>query len=62
MTSPSVIQLRFRIWLVLMALMLGVFALRVLPSLKIETDILALLPSEHSDAATSRAVDNFRRR
>ena len=59
MTSPSVIQLRFRIWLALMAVMLAVFALRVMPSLKIETDILALLPSEHSDAATSTAVDKF---
>jgi predicted exporter len=59
MTSRPVIQLRFRIWLLLVAVMLGVFALRVLPNLKIETDILALLPSEHSDAATNRAVDKF---
>lgn len=58
-TSARTIQLRFRIWLLLVVAMLAVFALRVLPTLKIETDILALLPSERSDAATSSAVDKF---
>jgi predicted exporter len=58
-TSARTIQLRFRAWLLLMTVMLAVFALRVMPTLKIETDILALLPSEHSDVATSRAVDKF---
>jgi len=59
MTSQSVIHLRFRIWALLTVIMLAVFTLRVMPHLKIETDILALLPSEHSDAATSAAVDKF---
>ncbi len=58
-SSPRMIQLRFRLWLALMLAMLGVFAWRVLPQLNIETDILALLPSERGDAATHAAVDRF---
>ena len=37
-TAAHTIQLRFRIWLLLMLAMLGVFALHVVPTLKIETD------------------------
>lgn len=58
-SSSRTIQLRFRVWLLLMLAMLAVFALRVLPTLKIETDILALLPSERGDVVTSRAIDKF---
>ena len=42
-----------------MAAMLAVFVLRVMPSLKIETDILALLPTTRSDVATNQAVNQF---
>ncbi|MGD9842985.1 MAG: MMPL family transporter, partial [Steroidobacteraceae bacterium] len=59
MNSTTAIRLRFRLWLMLMLLMLGVLLWRVLPQLKIETDILALLPSEQGDVATSDAVDRF---
>ncbi|MGC3979834.1 MAG: MMPL family transporter [Steroidobacteraceae bacterium] len=58
-TSPNTIRLRFKLWLVLMLAMLAVFAVRVLPVLKIETDILALLPSEAGDTATNAAIDRF---
>ncbi len=59
LNTASGIRLRFRLWLVLTLAMLAVFAVRVLPQLKIETDILALLPSEQSDEATNAAVDRF---
>jgi predicted exporter len=58
-SSVSIIRFCFRLWLALMLLMLGVLALRVLPQLRIETDILALLPSESGAAATRDAVDRF---
>ncbi|MGE0115893.1 MAG: MMPL family transporter [Steroidobacteraceae bacterium] len=58
-TSSRTIKLRFRLWLAMMLVMLAVFAVRVLPDIRIETDILALLPSEQGDAATNAAVDRF---
>lgn len=42
-----------------MLALLAVFALRVLPHLKIETDILALLPNAQQDAAMDDALDEF---
>ncbi len=55
----SGIHWRFRLWAGLMLLMLVAFGWRVLPALKIETDILALLPDEQGDVATSHAVNQF---
>ena len=57
--QSSAVRFRFRLWLVLVLTMLSVFAVRVLPALKIETDILALLPSEQTDVETSAAVERF---
>lgn len=54
-----VIALRFRIWLIAMLAMLAVFALYVMPRLKVETDILALLPVAASDQASNSAIDRF---
>ena len=57
--QASAIRFRFGLWLVLVLAMLSVFAIRVWPALKIETDILALLPSEQADVETSAAVERF---
>ena len=58
-TLPRKIKLRFWAWVILMSAMLGVFATIVAPRLKIETDILALLPNTKSDAATTQAINRF---
>lgn len=42
-----------------MLAILAVFAVRVLPHLKIETDILALLPDAQQDAAMDEALNGF---
>ena len=42
-----------------MLAMLAIFAVRVLPNLKIETDILALLPNTQQDAAMDAALNTF---
>ena len=42
-----------------MVAMLAVFALRVLPHIKVETDILALLPNAQQDAAMDDALNAF---
>jgi predicted exporter len=42
-----------------MLAMLAVFAVRVMPQLKIETDILALLPTDNSTVGTTAAVAKF---
>lgn len=66
-TSPSSgfrglgagIRWRFFAWSGFVAALLIVFLFRVLPALKIETDILALLPSAQQDSAVDDALDDF---
>jgi predicted exporter len=53
------VQRRFRLWSALAALLLVLFAAWVVPHLKFETDILALLPQGREDAATAQALDRF---
>ena len=53
------VRRRFVLWLVTMGLLLAVFAALVLPRLRIETDILALLPEAAADAAGNAAIDHF---
>jgi predicted exporter len=54
-----VIRFRFFAWSAFVAALLIVFLFRVLPTLKIETDILALLPSAQQDSAIDDALDGF---
>jgi predicted exporter len=56
---PSGIRVRFIAWSALMVAVLVLFALRVLPNLKVETDILALLPNAQQDAAMDAALNAF---
>ena len=42
-----------------MLAMLAVFALRVLPDPRVETDILALLPQAQTDRGFDAALDEF---
>jgi predicted exporter len=56
---PFAVRARFIAWGLLMLAMLAIFAVRVLPNLKIETDILALLPSAQQDAAMDEALNAF---
>lgn len=55
-TLPFAIRARFIAWSALMLAMALLFGLRVLPSLRIETDILALLPSTQQSAAVDDAL------
>ncbi|HTP39203.1 MAG TPA: hypothetical protein VMI92_06470 [Steroidobacteraceae bacterium] len=57
--QSRVIALRFKAWLLAMVAMLAVFALYVMPRLKVETDILALLPVAADDRASNSAIDHF---
>ncbi|HVF17566.1 MAG TPA: MMPL family transporter [Steroidobacteraceae bacterium] len=56
---PAGIRTRFLLWSVLMVGMLTAFALQVLPNLKVETDILALLPNAQQDPAMDEALNAF---
>lgn len=56
---PPAVRARFIGWSVLMLVMLAVFATRVLPHLKVETDILALLPDAEQDPAMDEALNAF---
>ena len=58
-SSPASVRTRFIAWSVLMLALLGVFALRVLPHLKVETDILALLPQTQRDRNMDEALSAF---
>jgi predicted exporter len=59
MTSGAPLRLRFIGWSVLMLAMLGVFAFRVLPDPRVETDILALLPQAQTNRGFDAALDEF---
>lgn len=50
------IRLRFGLWCAAVALLLGYSALAVWPRLKIETDVLALLPAVERDAGLEQAL------
>jgi predicted exporter len=58
---PTLASLRARFigWSALMFAMLAVFALRVLPDPRIETDVMALLPHAQSDRGVESALDEF---
>jgi predicted exporter len=58
-TLPAAVRIRFIAWTVVMLAMLAIFFLRVLPSLRVETDILALLPNAQQSAAVDAALDAF---
>lgn len=53
------LRAHFVAWSVLMLAVLAVFGVRVLPQLRVETDILALLPQQRHDAALDQALDVF---
>jgi predicted exporter len=53
------IRSRFLAWLLVMALAGAYFALRVLPNLKLETDITAMLPQVSADPVLERLVHDF---
>lgn len=58
--SPSRgVRLRFWLWSAAVLLLCAVFAVRVLPHPRLETDILALLPADHADPAADRALARF---
>src|SRR5262245_59475062 len=57
--ADRALRVRFRAWLAFVATLLGVFAFVVWPRLTIETDIVALLPSEQSAEDVNRAVERF---
>jgi predicted exporter len=57
--APAEQRARFVVWAVAMAALLLVFGLSVLPNLRVETDILALLPRTQQDAALDDALDAF---
>ncbi len=56
---PPAIRARFIAWGVAMLTTLALFATQVLPNLKIETDILALLPNAQQDPAMDAALNDF---
>jgi predicted exporter len=53
------LRLRFICWSVILLALLGVFALRVLPNARVETDIMALLPQAQSDRQLDPALEEF---
>jgi len=59
MTMAAPLRLRFIAWSVLMLATLAVFALRVLPDPRMETDILALLPQTETDRGFDAPLDEF---
>ncbi|MET0499760.1 MAG: MMPL family transporter, partial [Steroidobacteraceae bacterium] len=59
MTSGAPLRLRFIGWSVFIFAMLAVFAFRVLPHAKVETNILALLPQVQTDRGLDAALDEF---
>jgi len=59
MNLSAPLRLRFIGWTALMLAALAVFALRVLPQPRIETDILALLPHAETSQEMDAALDAF---
>jgi predicted exporter len=59
MTMTAPVRLRFFAWVVLTLALLAVFAFRVLPDPRTETDILALLPQAGTDRRFDASLDEF---
>jgi predicted exporter len=59
MTPGAPLRLRFLSWSLGILAMLTVFAFRVLPDPRVETDILALLPQAQIDRGLDAALDEF---
>jgi predicted exporter len=59
MTTPAPLRLRFIGWAMVMLALLAVFAFRVLPDPRVETDVLALLPTAETDRAFDASLDEF---
>jgi predicted exporter len=57
--SVDGVRLRFAAWLVAAALLGAFFVLRVQPGLRVETDIMALLPAAERDADLDRRIKLF---
>jgi predicted exporter len=62
MTLAAPLRLRFIGWSALMLALLAMFAFRVLPDPRIETDILALLPQAQTDRSFDAPLDEFSRK
>lgn len=58
-SQPTAVRTRFLLWSALMLGMALLFAFHVAPRLRIETDILALLPRAERDAQLDAALDAF---
>ena len=59
MIAGNPLRTRFIGWSVFILAVLAVFALRVVPDPRVETDILALLPQEQTDHALDTALEAF---
>ena len=57
--SAPAMRLRFRIWAAFVVALFVVFGVVVWPRLHVETDIVALLPTERNAEDVNRAVDQF---
>ncbi|HET6474277.1 MAG TPA: hypothetical protein VFG38_20745, partial [Pseudomonadales bacterium] len=57
--ADSGVRYRFRVWLVFVTTLFVLFGLVVWPRLQVETDIVALLPTERNAEDVNRAVDQF---
>jgi len=53
------VMLRFWLWVGLLALAAGVFFARVVPSLRVETDLLDLLPQARGESHLDEALEEF---
>jgi len=58
-TERDAVTLRFWLWSAAMAALLLLYALRVAPVLRIDTDLLALLPVAEQDAAAAAAQQRY---
>lgn len=55
----AAVSIRFRLWLTVLAALAAVFALAVLPRLRVETDLLDLLPRTRADSELADAQAKF---
>lgn len=57
--SPDPVRLRFWLWTAAMIALLALYALRIAPQLRIETDLFALLPEQEIVPAASAAQQRY---
>ncbi len=57
--AAAFLRLRFIVWSLFLLAVLGAFVFRVLPNLRVETDILALLPKAQQDRDLDAALQSF---